>query len=308
MDLPSVTIITLNWNGLADTLVCLKSLYQIDYPNFQIIVVDNGTEEKAEPAIRSQFPDVTLIENEANLGFTGGNNVGLRRALAHDADYALLLNNDTEVAPDFLRLQVEAAEADPAIGIVGPTIYYFDRPDVIWSAGGAIDWDRGRTFMIGLDEVDQGQFGHTVRPVDFVTGCALLIKMSVVEQVGMLDPRFFAYYEEAEWCVRVARAGFRILHVPQAKMWHKITPSARASSPAVHYYMTRNRLLFLKVTGAGPKAWFHTLVAEYLRTLISWSVKARWRHKRLQRSAMIQAIADARRGRWGRRAIMCRGT
>jgi GT2 family glycosyltransferase len=162
--------------------------------------------------------------------------------------------------------------------------------------------------MIGLDEVDQGQFGHTVRLVDFVTGCALLIKMSVVERVGMLDPRFFAYYEEAEWCVRVARAGFRILHVPQAKIWHKITPSARAGSPAVHYYMTRNRLLFLKVTGAGPKAWFHTLVAEYLRTLISWSVKARWRHKRLQRSAMIQAIADARRGRWGRRVTMCRGT
>jgi GT2 family glycosyltransferase len=162
--------------------------------------------------------------------------------------------------------------------------------------------------MIGLDEVDQGQFGHAVRPVDFVTGCALLIKMGLVEQVGLLDARFFAYYEETEWCVRVARAGFNILHVPQAQIWHKITPSARASSPAVHYYMTRNRLLFLKVTGAGPEAWLHTLIVEYLRTLISWSVRARWRHKRPHRSAMIQAIADARRGRWGRRSTVYHGT
>jgi GT2 family glycosyltransferase len=303
-----VAIIVLNWNGRADTLACLASLAGVNDPTCEVVVVDNGSTDDSVAAVRASYSQVALIETGENLGYVGGNNVGLEYARTMGADYALLLNNDTEVAPDFLRLLVEAAEANPATGIVGPTIYYFDRPGVIWSAGGAIDWGRGRTFMIGLDEVDQGQFGHTVRLVDFVTGCALLIKMSVVERVGMLDPRFFAYYEEAEWCVRVARAGFRILHVPQAKIWHKITPSARAGSPAVHYYMTRNRLLFLKVTGAGPKAWFHTLVAEYLRTLISWSVKARWRHKHLQRSAMIQAIADARRGRWGRRATMWGGT
>jgi GT2 family glycosyltransferase len=293
-------IIVLNWNGLADTLACLASLARLDYPAHEVVVVDNGSTDDSVAAVRATYPRVTLIETGENLGYVGGNNVGLEYARAMEADYALLLNNDTEVAPDFLRLLVEAAEADLAAGIVGPTIYYFDRPDVIWSAGGAIDWGRGRTFMIGLDEVDQGQFGHTVRPVDFVTGCALLIKMSVVEQVGMLDTRFFAYYEEAEWGVRVARAGFKISHVPQAKIWHKISPDARETSPQVHYYMTRNRLLLLKLSKTGVVPWLNTLLFDYGRTLVSWTLRPKWRSKSLQRHAMLQAILDYGRGRFGK--------
>jgi GT2 family glycosyltransferase len=235
-----VCIIVLNWNGQIDTLACLASLSQVNYPAYTTVVVDNGSSDGSVAAIRAAYPQVTLIETGDNLGYVGGNNVGLEHAKAIGADYALLLNNDTEVAPDFLNRLVKAAEADPAIGVVGPTIYYFNRPAVIWSAGGAIDWRRGRTWMIGLDQVDRGQFGTSPRLVDFVTGCAMLIKMPLVEQVGMLDPRFFAYYEETEWCTRVARAGFKILHVPQAKIWHKISPVARETSPQVHYYMTRN--------------------------------------------------------------------
>jgi GT2 family glycosyltransferase len=226
----------------------------------------------------------------------------LDRAKVFGADYALLLNNDTEVAPNSLGLLVEAMEADPDAGIAGPTVYYFDRRDVIWSAGGAIDWKRGCTWMVGLDQVEQGQFGKSPRTVDFVTGCALLIKMPVVERVGVLDQRFFAYYEDTEWCVRAQRAGFRVLHVPLAHIWHKISPSAQADSPQVHYYMTRNRLLFLKLAGARPSAWLHTVIAEYARTLLSWSLKPRWRYKRDQRRVMMQAIEDAWRGRWGQRS------
>jgi GT2 family glycosyltransferase len=299
-----VCIIVLNWNGCDDTLACLASLSQLDYPDYTIAVVDNGSTDNSVAAIRAAYPQIKLIETGDNLGYVGGNNVGLEHARTTDADYALLLNNDTEVAPDFLRLLVEAAEVDPMIGIVGPTIYYFDWPEVIWSAGGAIDWNRGYTWMIGLDEVDRGQFGEDPCPADFVSGCALLVKMPLVEQVGLLDPRFFAYYEETEWCVRVARAGFKILHVPRAKIWHKISPVAREASPQVHYYMTRNRLLFLKATGAGLKAWLHTLIAEYLRTLISWSVRPRWRCKQAQRRAMLQAIVDAWQGHWGKQYII----
>lgn len=295
-----VVIIVLNWNGLADTLACLASLARLGYPTHEVVVVDNGSTDDSVATIRATYPRVTLIETGENLGYVGGNNVGLEYARAMGADYALLLNNDTEVAPDFLRLLVEAAEADPAIGIVGPTIYYFDRPNVIWSAGGDIDWRRGRTRMIGLDEVDQGQFGHTVRPVDFVTGCALLIKVAVVEQVGMLDPRFFAYYEEAEWCVRASRAGFKILHVPQAKIWHKISPDAREASPQVHYYMTRNRLLLLELSKTGLGPWLSALFLDYGRTLVSWTLRPKWRSKSLQRRAMLQAIRDYGRGRFGK--------
>ncbi|HEC35532.1 MAG TPA: glycosyltransferase family 2 protein [Anaerolineae bacterium] len=300
---PQVDIVVLNWNGKDDTLACLRSLARLDYPAFEVVVVDNGSTDGSVPAIRERFPGVTLIENGENLGYTGGNNVGLRRVLEHSLDYALLLNNDTEVAPDLLRLLVAAAEADLAMGIAGPTIYYYDQPDVIWSAGGAIDWRRGRTRMVGLDEQDTGQFGAGPREVDFVTGCALLVKRAVLERAGLFDERFFAYYEEAEWCVRARRAGFRIVHVPQARVWHKISPGLQADSPVVHYYMTRNRLLFLKLVGAGVKAWMNTLCAEYLRTLLSWSLKPRWRGKGPQRRAMAQAIADAWQGRWGRGAV-----
>jgi GT2 family glycosyltransferase len=300
---PSVDIIVLNWNGFRDTLECLDSLKNLSYPTYRVIVVDNASTDGSQALIRDQFPEVTLIENSENLGFTGGNNVGMRRALMDGSDYVLLLNNDTELAPDFLRFLVEASESDSKIGIAGPIIYYYDHPQIIWSAGGAINRRKGQTWMVGLNENDQGQFGHAYRDVDFVTGCAMLVKMRVLKRVGFLDERFFAYYEEVEWCERIDRAGFKIVHVPQAKVWHKISIENRESSPLVHYYMTRNRLLLLKITGAGLIAWLNTLIIEYLRTLLSWSLRPKWRGKKHQRKMMLMAIIDAGLGRWGYKKI-----
>jgi GT2 family glycosyltransferase len=301
--IPEVAIIILNWNGRDDTLACLASLNHLDYPAYQIIVVDNGSDDDSVSSIRSAYPQVTLIETGNNLGYVGGNNVGLNYACTLGTDYALLLNNDTEVSPNFLSLLVAAAEADLDVAIVGPLIYYFDQPERVWSAGGVIDWRRGNTYLLGLNEPDKGQFGSTSRPVDFVTGCALLIKLPVIEQVGLLDPRFFAYYEETEWCARVARAGFKILLVPQARIWHKISVVAREASPQVHYYMTRNRLLFLKLTKMGLFPWLKTIF-DFSRTLLSWTVKPKWRHKAPQRRAMLQAISDYRRGNFGRVEVL----
>ncbi|MBN1178458.1 MAG: glycosyltransferase family 2 protein [Anaerolineae bacterium] len=295
---PRVAVIILNWNGLQDTLDCLGSLGSVDYPEYDVLVVDNGSGDGSPAAIRAGYPDVALWENPRNLGFTGGNNVGIRRALERGADYVLLLNNDTCVAPNFLRELVAAAEADPEIGAAGPTIYYHVAPDVIWSAGGIVDWRQGDIRMRGTDEKDAGQFGSAPQEVDFITGCAMLLKRAALERVGGLDERFFAYYEESEWCLRARRAGWRVVHVPAARIWHKIDPDRRSASALVHYYMTRNRLLFLRLAGAGLRAWGHTLLVEYLRTLISWSVKPRWRHKGPQRRAMVQAITDFYRGRF----------
>lgn len=294
-----VAIIILNWNGRDDTLACLKSLSRLDYPNFQIIVVDNHSSDDSVVAVKSAYPNLTLLETGENLGYVGGNNVGLEFAQQQNFDFALLLNNDTEVDPQFLQMLVNSAEADPTVGIVGPTIYYFDAPQTIWSAGGAIDWRQGVTRMVGLNETDHGQFGQVAQPVDFVTGCALLIKMPVVAQIGALDHRFFAYYEETEWCVRAARHGYKVMHVPTAKIWHKISIQAREASPMVHYYMTRNRLLFLKLSKAGVLPWLTTLV-DYGRTLLSWTLKPKWRYKAPQRRAMLQAIADYWQGNFGR--------
>jgi len=297
-NVPTVEIIVLNWNGREDTLACLDSLMRLEYPSFQVTVVDNGSTDGSPDAVRRAFPQVDVLETGANLGYAGGNNRGLERALARGAPYILLLNNDTTVVPDMLTHLVSALEAEPTVGVAGPTIYYADRPEVIWTAGGAIDWRRGDTRMIGLDEPDGGQFGTVPREVDFVSGCAMLLRREVPERVGLLDERFFLYYEEVEWCVRARRAGFRIIHVPPARVWHRIRPQAQAESPTVHYYMTRNRLLFLALTGAGWGAWLSTVAAN-IRTLLSWSLRPRWRHKGPQRRAMVRALADACRGRWG---------
>jgi GT2 family glycosyltransferase len=299
MTFPRVAVIILNWNGGQDTLDCLASLRQMDYPCFDVLIVDNSSTDGSIKAIRESFPEVSLIETGTNLGFTGGNNVGMRHALDRGVDYVLLLNNDTEVAVDLLTCLVDAVEVDPGVGVAGPLIYYYDQPEIIWSAGGAIDRQRGQARMVGIDEADSGRYGSTPREVDFVSGCALLVRSSVLERVGLLDERFFAYYEEAEWCIRVRRAGYHIVNVPRAKVWHKISPGRRADSPVVHYYMTRNRLLFLKCTQLGVRAWFHTLVLEYLRTTVSWSLKPKWRDKLAQRNMMLRALYDYQRGRFG---------
>jgi GT2 family glycosyltransferase len=299
MKFPTVDVILLNWNGLTDTVQCLQSLRRIDYPSWRVIVVDNGSTDGSPDIIRRQFPEVTMIENIENLGYAGGNNAGILHSLKDGTNYVLLLNNDTEVAPDFLTLLVEAAESDSSIGVTGPLIYYHEQPDIVWSAGGEVDrlW---RTRMIGLNETDLGQFGQTPREVNFVTGCTMLVKNNVLHQVGILDERFFTYFEEAEWCMRIKRSGFIIINVPTAKVWHKISLVSRNNSPLVHSYMTRNRLLFLKECGAGPIAWLNTILAEYSRTLLSWSVRPKWRNKNLHRNMMLHAIRDAALGRWGR--------
>ncbi len=295
---PKVTVIVVNWNGSVDTLACLGSLREVIYPAFEVLLVDNGSIDFQAETIRTLFPEITLAEMGRNLGFVGANNAGLELAQERGAEYALLLNNDTEVSPDFLNRLVEAAQSAPDVGAVGPTIYYHSQPQTIWSAGGAIDWHRGSTRMLRIGEEDHGASSDIPYEVDFVTGCAMLVKMEVVRKIGPLDARFFAYYEETEWCVRMRKAGYRILQVPQAHVWHKISPQARESSPVVHYYMTRNRLLFLKLSQAGARPWLYTLFLDYGRTLLSWSVRPRWRGKSEQRQAMLQAIQDYRRGRF----------
>jgi GT2 family glycosyltransferase len=299
VNLPEVSIVVLNWNGLVDTLACLDSLKQLDYPSFQVIVVDNGSDDGSPEVIRSGYPEVRVIETDENLGYVGGNNLGLDYACSRNSAYVLLLNNDTVVAPDFLRKMVEFAEADSEIGVVGPTIYYAQPANMIWAAGGKLDRRTGMPMLDGMDEIDSGQYGEGPRQVDFVTGCALLVKTSVVKEVGKLDSRFFAYFEENEWCMRVNRAGYKIYHLPGAKIWHKISPDHREHSPQVYYYMTRNRLLFTRLANLGVSSWL-SITWEYFHRLLSWSIRPRWRYKAPQRNAMLRGILDFSRRRFGR--------
>jgi GT2 family glycosyltransferase len=295
-----VSAIVVNWKRCSETLACVSSLARSTYPSLRVVVIDNASNDGSVDAIRRAHPSVDLIAAAENLGFVGGCNVGVDRARQHGAGYVLFLNNDAEIAPDAIALLVAVLQADVRGGAAGPTILYHDRPDVIWSAGGRIDWQRGTTTMLELDEPDRGQCGTQARPVDFVSGCALMAPLAVIDRVGGFDPRFFAYYEETEWCVRATRAGYTVLQVPLAKAWHKAAPSTQPASLLTHYYMTRNRLLFLAITHAGIRAWCHTLLSEYLRTVVSWTVRPKWRSRRHHRAVMLRAIADYLRGRLGR--------
>jgi GT2 family glycosyltransferase len=295
---PSVLIVLLNFNSEQDTIACLGSLDRQAYCNYEVVVIDNGSRLQSIHAISDSFPQVPIVCNGKNLGFAEGNNIGLREAKRRDCAYTLLLNNDTVVAPDFLGKLVDVAEANPIVAMVGPTIYYYDGPEIIWSAGGRIDKSAGNTEMIGIGETVRVLPEAPFREVDFVTGCALLVRMHIVEQIGGLDPRFFLYYEEVEWCARARAAGYRIYHVPSSSVWHKISQQSRSSSVLVHYYMTRNRLLFLKAAHLGWRAWAHTLF-DYTRTLSSWTLRPKWRSKKKLRNTMVRACIDFCLGRFG---------
>lgn len=296
-----VITIIVNWNGINDTVECLDSLERAQGPSNQVIVVDNGSTDRSVEEIRRQYPDTILLETGQNLGYAGGNNVGLKFFLNNTtSEYVLILNNDVVVAPDFLNHLVTVLESNSQIKAVTPTIYYYDRPNVIWGAGGMLDQTRFRPCVRGVDEQDLGQFGQPF-DVDFGLGCALLCRRSLISDIGFLDERFFLYSEEVEWCLRIVRAGFRITHVPSSRIWHKTKPAGEPGPPYREYYQTRNHFLLLRIAHAGWHAWFDSLVNDVLRPTIVWTVRAKYRHLRPERNARLQGMLDFVLGRFGRR-------
>ena len=245
MHMPRVFIIILNWNGWRDTLECLQSVQKINYPNFHILVVDNGSTDESLVEIRRAFPDVALLETGKNLGYAGGNNAGITQALALQAEFVLLLNNDTIVDPNILTAFVEATYAIPAAGIFGAKSYYYSKPDTIWSLGGKWDKDTSEIMFISQGEIDT--VASDVQPfeVDYVIGCALFCRAAMIQKLGMMEEAFFLNFEEMDWCYRSRSAGYLSYSVPGAKLWHKVSVSfGGAESPLWKYFMTRNELLW----------------------------------------------------------------
>jgi GT2 family glycosyltransferase len=295
---PLIIIVILNTNRREDTLDCLASLVQSSYANYKIMVLDNASTDGSAAAIQRAYPQVEVVALAENKGYAGNNNVGIAAALAQGADWVLVLNEDTILDPDCLSQLTAVGESAADIGIVGPLVYHFNEPTIIQSAGGAMD-GKLAAWHTAENEPDQGQFS-TVRPVEWIHGCAIMIRRDVIAQLGMFDERFFYYWEETEICLRARRGGWRILFVPAAKLWHKGVQRDYNPSPNVTYYNTRNRLLMLARHKAPAKARLYAW-GQIARTLTSWSVKPRWRHMRAHRDAMWQGVQDYRRGRWGKR-------
>jgi GT2 family glycosyltransferase len=207
-----------------------------------------------------------------------------------------VLNEDTILSEDCVAWLVAAGAHDSRIGIVGPTVYHYDEPDVIQSAGGRLgrDW---ASYHLDQNTRDQGSLSES-RDVDWISGCAIMVRRAVIEQVGMLDARYFYFWEETEWCLRARRAGWRIVHVPAAKIWHKGVRRDYRPAPQVTYYATRNRLLTLWKHRAPVFVWL-LVCLQLARTLTSWTVKPKWRAMRGHRRAMWRGVSDFLGGRWG---------
>ena len=298
---PRVAVVVVGWNHCELTLECLASLDALTYPRdaLAVILVDNGSTDGAADAVRTRFPRTIVQRNAENLGFAAATNIGIRLALDRGAARILLLNNDTVVEPGLLEKLLLALESGPRTGIAGPKMLYHDRPGVIWAAGNRIDWRNGATRRLGAEEIDRADAAPVA--VDFISGCALMFRREAAEEIGLLDERFFLYYEETDWCARAARAGWGIVVAPAARIRHRVSATAGATSPATDYYYNRNRLLFLAKNLRGVRrgvALGRAAVGEAM-TIIAYSVKHAATRRR-HRDARLLALRDAALGRWGK--------
>jgi GT2 family glycosyltransferase len=247
---PSVACVVLNYNGRDVTLEALGSLTRMDYPAYDVIVVDNGSTDGSYEAIAERFPQVVQVRTEENLGPAGGANLGLRHALARDDDYVLILNNDIEVARDLLAEMVRVAESAPEIGIVAPKSYYYWDRERIWSAGGRMVFREAATKERGTGELDRGQYDRD-EEIGYVNGCAQLVKRAVFEQIGLWDPLFHLSFEDADFCMRARRRGWRCWFAHRARLWHMVSVTAGGYRESRTYHTARSTAIFIR-RYAGP--------------------------------------------------------
>lgn len=314
-----VTIVVLNWNGRADTLACLESLRAVINDKVTVLVVDNGSIDGSVPAIRAAYPDLEVIETGSNLGYAGGNNIGIERAVAGGADFVWVLNNDTTCAPDAVERLLEAAERQPRAGMLSPRIFYMHEPERVWFDGAR--WKPGAlTFGFPGKDRLESELAADDHETDYACGAALFVRAEIVRQIGAFDPRFFLVWEESDWGFRARQAGWASLVVPSARVWHKVGASfGSEASPLRTYFSARNKLVWLQRHGtagerirayaaaarAAVPRWQVTadgavpLTRRVLWAAREWSLAAAGRGERLGYLARRRALADFVLGRLG---------
>ena len=249
-----VAIIIINWNSFDYTNDCLLSLGEIDGDMAEVILVDNCSTDDSLPRLKEAFPDLHYVENDDNLGFSEGNNSGIDYALAQGFEYLLLLNNDTFVAPDFLSEMMKMLESDPSIGAIQPKIYYNHDRNLIWSAGGkfsstfTLPWSRGN------NKQDRGNYNE-VMEIDWITGCAFLVRSKIIKEVGGLSNLFFyGCFDDVEWSFRIKESGYRLMYCPTSVVYHAVAASSSGEKgaegvlkPFFHYMVNRNHIILLRL-------------------------------------------------------------
>jgi GT2 family glycosyltransferase len=262
----SLYSVIVNWNLKDDTLTCVDSLFAAGAQAGQVIVVDNGSSDGSVTALQERFgSSLQLIQSSQNLGFAGGSNLGIQRALDLGASWILLLNNDTYVAPTFFTEMENAVERNEGLSIIGPVILYHAFPERIWYFGDRLIPGLLATNSLYRGHIYHGQFPSSVS-VDFINGCGMLVKSDVFKRIGLFDTAYFMYGEEVDLCWRARAAGFRLAVATQARMWHKVSASSNRDQPASRYLRIRNQIRFYRTYSRGVQllamfvfTWLHAL-------------------------------------------------
>lgn len=284
MNMTKVFVVILNWNGWKDTVECLKSIYKLKVKNFElfVVVVDNASTDDSVMQLKkynkkNKHKNLKIITCSNNLGYTGGNNVGISYAMKKKADFVMVLNNDTVVDPNLIIEFLKTARKYPKVGIISPKIYFAkgyefhnnryknnELGKVIWSAGGEMDWDNVFGRNRGVDEVDQGQYDE-VEEVEFATGTCMFLRAQTIKDIGKFDEKYFMYFEDVDLSQKALKNEWQIIYQPKALIWHKVGRSSAIGSNLNDYFITRNRLLFgLRYA---PSRSFLALVRESIRLL-----------------------------------------
>jgi len=272
-NLPLVSIITVNYNGVKVTTAMLESLKKITYPSYEVIVVDNASHENTD-ILKENYPWITLIKSPVNKGFAGGNNIGFEAA---HGKYFLLLNNDTEVAPDFLEYLVEKLESDPKAGAASSKVIFFNTDNVIqYAGGGSINPLTGRGSFIGTSEKDTFQYASRI--TNHAHGAAMMVKREVVEKVGAMPELYFLYYEELDFCELIKRGGYTIWYIAESVVYHKESMTIGRENALKVYYMTRNRILFMRRNHPGFSLvvfYLYFFLFAFPKNILSYTIKRR---------------------------------
>ena len=287
-----IAIIIVNYNGLEDTIECVKSILKSSYSEYRIVIVDNASRDA------KKIENITLLHDHAdiilssdNTGFAGGNNIGIRFAQKrYDPDYYLLLNNDTVVNPEAIANLVKAYEKSEKAGITTGTILYYSHPKLIWAAGGKFDFNTGIADQPELGKVwDQNK--HGISETTFSTGCLMLIEKKIIEKVGLLEESYFLYAEDTDYCCRVLNAGYKIYLEHDAIIYHKVSASTGKQSKQQQYYLLRNNLYIIKKYCKFP---FYG----YMRRI--YRILKMWKKESYQFLVLLRAWRDYRKGITGK--------
>lgn len=300
---PAWHAVVLNWNGRDETLACLASLAQVSYPKLRVLCVDNGSQDGSQQAIRERFPNVELLETGSNLGYSAGNNLGLRHALAQGAERLVLVNNDVTVASDVIEGFERAWRQQPQAGILAGKLYFAEQPRMIWFAGQRVNQVLGYSGRPRGYRRSDGPRYACIRATGRAAGALMAISRGAIEAVGLLDEQLFVYVEDVDWSLRVRDAGFEVVFAPDARAWHRVSAATGGeSSPQSLYYGTRNTIVVLERHRPVGRLATRLRRAAIVGAFVTHALAREDRGEAL--AAVRAGLADARAGRLGRRDVM----